>query len=190
MFVHTPGVKVVVPSNPYDAKGLLLAAIDDPDPVVVLEPIRVYRSIKGDVPDGHYTVPIGLAAMEHEGRDVTIIAYGAMMKEARAAAVQLEDDGVSVELIDLRSLVPFDTEMMVDSVRKTGRAVVVQEAHRSAGMASEIVAVLQEHALYHLNAPIERITGWDVVIPLRRAEKHYLPTVDQIVAAARRTLEA
>ena len=190
MFVHTPGVKVVVPSNPYDAKGLLLAAIDDPAPVVVLEPIRIYRSIKGEVPDGHYTVPIGLAAMEHEGRDVTLIAYGAMMKEARAAAAQLEDEGVSVELIDLRSLVPFDTEMMVDSVRKTGRAVVIQEAHRSAGMASEVAAVLQEHALYHLNAPIERITGWDVVIPLRRAEKHYLPTVEHIVAAAHRTLEA
>jgi pyruvate dehydrogenase E1 component beta subunit len=190
MFVHTPGVKVVVPSNPYDAKGLLLAAIEDADPVVVLEPIRIYRSIKGDVPDGHYTVPIGLAAMEHEGRDVTLIAYGAMMKEARVAGAQLEDEGVSVELIDLRSLVPFDTEMMVDSVRKTGRAVVIQEAHRSAGMASEITAVLQEHALYHLNAPIERVTGWDVVIPLRRAEKHYLPTVDQIVAAAHRTLEA
>jgi pyruvate dehydrogenase E1 component beta subunit len=190
MFVHTPGVKVVVPSNPYDAKGLLLAAIDDPDPVVVLEPIRIYRSIKGDVPDGHYTVPIGLAAMEHEGRDITLIAYGAMMKEARVAAAALEDEGVSVELIDLRSLVPFDTEMIVDSVRKTGRAVVIQEAHRSAGMASEITAVLQEHALYHLNAPIERVTGWDVVIPLRRAEQHYLPTVDQIMAAAHRTLEA
>jgi pyruvate dehydrogenase E1 component beta subunit len=190
MFVHTPGVKVVVPSNPYDAKGLLLAAVEDPDPVIVLEPIRVYRSIKGEVPAGRYTVPIGLAALEHEGDDVTLISYGAMMKEARAAAAELIVDGVGVELIDLRSLVPFDTEMIVDSVRKTGRAVVIQEAHRSAGMASEIIAVLQEQALYSLNAPIERVTGWDVVIPLRRAEKHYLPSVDQIVAAARRTLEA
>jgi pyruvate dehydrogenase E1 component beta subunit len=190
MFVHTPGVKVVVPSNPYDAKGLLLAAIDDPDPVVFLEPIRIYRSIKGEVPEGHYTVPIGLAALEREGRDVTLIAYGAMMKEARAAAAALDEQGVTVDLIDLRSLVPFDTEMLVDSVRKTGRAVVVQEAHRSAGMASEIAATLQEHALYSLNAPIERVTGWDVVVPLRRAERHYMPTTDDIVAAVRRTLEA
>ena len=190
MFVHTPGVKVVVPSNPYDAKGLLLAAVDDPDPVVFLEPIRIYRSIKGEVPDGHYTVPIGLAALEREGSDLTLIAYGAMMKEARAAAAVLEAEGVSTDLIDLRSLVPFDTEMMVDSVRKTGRAVVIQEAHRSAGMASEIAAVIQEHALYSLNAPVERVTGWDVVVPLRRAEKHYMPGIDQIVAAARRTLEA
>jgi pyruvate dehydrogenase E1 component beta subunit len=190
MFVHTPGVKVVVPSNPYDAKGLFLAAVDDPDPVIFLEPIRIYRSIKGEVPDGRYSVPIGLAALEREGRDVTLIAYGAMMKEARAATAALEREGVSVDLIDLRSLVPFDTEMLVDSVRKTGRAVVVQEAHRSAGMASEIAATLQEQALYSLSAPIERVTGWDIVVPLRRAERHYMPTVDDIVAAVRRTLEA
>ena len=189
IYAHTPGIKVVAASNPRDAKGLLLAAVDDPDPVIFLEPIRIYRAVKGDVPDEPYRVPLGVAAIEREGTDVTMIAYGAMMREVRAAADELADAGVSAEVIDLRTLDPVDSEAVVDSVRATGRAVVAQEAHRTAGLAAEIVAQIQEKALYSLLAPVERVTGWDTVVPLRRAEHHYVPTVARIVAAARRTME-
>lgn len=190
LYAHTPGVKVVVPSNPYDAKGLLLAAVDDPDPVIVLESIRSYRAIKGEVPDEPYRVPLGVAAIEREGSDVTLIGYGGMMREVRAAADALAADGVSAEVIDLRTLDPLDGEAVIESVRETGRAVVVQEAHRTTGMAAEVAAQIQEKALYSLLAPVERVTGWDTVVPLRRAEHHYVPTVARIAAAAHRTMEA
>jgi pyruvate dehydrogenase E1 component beta subunit len=190
IYVHTPGLKVVVPSTPHDAKGLLLAAIDDPDPVVFLEPIRLYRAIKDEVADGRYTEPIGEAAVERQGGDVTLISYGAMMREVRAAADALEAEGVVPEVIDLRTLSPLDVETVVASVAKTGRAVVVQEAPRTAGVASEVAAVLQEQALYSLLAPVQRVTGWDSVVPLRRAEKHYLPSTERVLAAARKVLEA
>jgi len=190
IYVHTPGLKVVVPSTPHDAKGLLLAAIDDPDPVVFLEPIRLYRAIKDEVADGRYTEPIGEAAVERQGGDVTLISYGAMMDEVRAAADALEAEGVVPEVIDLRTLSPLDVETVVASVAKTGRAVVVQEAPRTAGVASEVAAVLQEQALYSLLAPVQRVTGWDSVVPLRRAEKHYLPSTERVLAAARKVLEA
>lgn len=190
IYVHTPGLKVVVPGSPYDAKGLLLAAVEDPDPVVFLEPIRIYRALREDVPDEAYTVPIGEAHLERSGSDVSLIAYGAMLREARKAADVLELEGVSVDLVDVRSLSPFDTETVVGSAAATGRAVVIHEAHRSAGFGAEIAAQIQERALYSLLAPIQRVTGWDTVVPLRRSEKHYVPSVDRIVAAARRTLEA
>lgn len=190
IYVHTPGVKVVVPSTPHDAKGLMLAAVADPDPVIMLEPIRLYRAVKGEVPDGYYTVDIGRAVVEHEGSDVTLIAYGAMMKEARIAIDALAATGIGAELIDLRTLSPLDTETIVGSVAKTGRAVVVHEAPRTAGLAGEIIAQIQEHALYSLLAPIERVTGWDTIVPLRRAEKHYMPSVERIEAAVMRTLNA
>lgn len=190
IYAHIPGLKVVVPARPYDAKGLLLAAVDDPDPVVFLEPIRLYRSVKEEVPDAGYRVPIGLAAIERAGDDLTMVSYGAMMREARRAADRLEDEGVSIELIDLRTLVPWDTEAVLASVDKTGRAVIVQEAPRTAGFAAEIAAEIQERSLYALRAPVERVTGWDTVVPLRRAEHHYLPGAARIVAAARRALEA
>jgi pyruvate dehydrogenase E1 component beta subunit len=190
IYVHTPGLKVVVPSTPHDAKGLLLAAIDDPDPVVFLEPIRLYRAIKDEVADGRYTEPIGEAAVERQGGDVTLISYGAMMREVRAAADALEAEGVVPEVIDLRTLSPLDVETVVASVAKTGRAVVVQEAPRTAGVASEVAAVLQEQALYSLLAPVQRVTGWDSVVPLRRAEKHYLPSTERVLTAARKVLEA
>ncbi|VAV94119.1 Branched-chain alpha-keto acid dehydrogenase, E1 component, beta subunit [hydrothermal vent metagenome] len=188
IYAHTPGLKVVVPSTPYDAKGLLLAAVEDPDPVVFLEPIRMYRAIREDVPDEPYTVPIGVAELVEEGDDVTLIGYGAMMKEIGAAFELLTASGVSVEVIDVRSLVPLDTETIIESVRKTGRAVVVQEAPRTAGFGAEIVAQIQEHALFSLEAPVERVTGWDTIVPLRRAEKHYMPSTEDIVQAAHRTL--
>ena len=190
IFAHTPGLKVVVPSRPADAKGLLLAAIEDPDPVIFLEPIRLYRAIREEVASGPYTLPIGTASIEQEGDDVTIIGYGAMMREARSAAAELSGLGASVELIDVRSLVPFDAETVVASVEKTTRAVVVHEGHRTVGFGAEIAAVIQEHALYSLHAPVERVTGWDTVVPLRRAEHHYIPDSDRIVKAALRTLEA
>lgn len=190
VFAHTPGLKVVVPSRPYDAKGLLLAAIADPDPVVFFEPIRLYRAIKEEVPDAAYTVPLGVASMEREGDDLSIISYGAMMHDVRKAAAALDAEGVGADVIDLRSLVPLDADLVIESVTKTGRAVVVQEGHRTAGFAAEVVAQIQERALYSLLAPVERVTGWDTVVPLRKSEDQFVPGVDRIVAAARRALEA
>lgn len=188
IYAHTPGLKVVVPSTPYDAKGLLLAAIADPDPVIFLEPIRLYRSVSEDVPDESYTVDIGSARVVDEGSDISLISYGAMMKETRAAAEVLGQDGVSVEVIDLRTLVPLDTETIVASVNKTGRVVIVTEAAKTAGFAAEVAAELGAQCLYSLEAPIERVTGWDTVFPLKRSEHLYLPSVERVVAAARRTL--
>jgi pyruvate dehydrogenase E1 component beta subunit len=190
IYAHTPGLKVVVPSRPADAKGLLAAAIADPDPVIFLEPIRLYRAIKEEVAQEPYTVPLGVASIERAGSDVTLISWGAMMREVRAAADELEADGHSVEVIDLRTLVPLDADAVVESVGRTGRAVVVQEAHRTAGFASEVAALLAERALYSLAAPVERVTGWDTVVPLRTGEEHYIPSVDRVVAAARRALSS
>ncbi len=190
VFTHTPGLKVVVPSRPYDAKGLLLAAIEDPDPVVFLEPIRSYRAVREDIPDEAYTVALGEAAVEQEGGDVTIVAYGAAMRDARAAAADLAATGVGVDLIDLRTLVPLDAATVLESIEKTGRLVVVQEGHRTAGFAAELAALAAERALYSLAAPVERVTGWDTVVPLRRAEHHYIPDAARIMAAARRALDA
>jgi pyruvate dehydrogenase E1 component beta subunit len=189
IYAHTPGLKVVTPSTPADAKGLLLAAVADPDPVVFLEPIRLYRSVKEDVPDGPYTTEIGTAAIRNEGSDVTILTWGAMTKEARAATEALEREGVSVELIDVRSLVPLDTDTIVRSVARTGRAVIVHEAPRTGGFGGEIAAILAERAMFSLLAPIQRVTGWDTVFPLKRGESVYLPSVERIVAAVRTTLE-
>lgn len=190
IYIHTPGIKVVVPSTPYDAKGLLLAAVADPDPVVVLEPIRLYRSVKGEVPDDPYEVPIGVADLVSEGDDVTLIGYGSMMREIRQAVGVLSERGVSAEAIDLRTLSPLDMDTVVASVEHTGRAVVVHEAPRTGGIGGEIAATIQERALYSLLAPVQRVTGWDTIVPLRRSEKHYVPTVDRIIAAVDLTLGA
>lgn len=189
MYAHTPGIKVAVASTPHNAKGLLLAAVADPDPVVLLEPIRLYRATREEVPDEAYTTPLGQAEVRREGSDVTLIAYGAMLRECERAAEALAADGVSAEVVDVVTLSPLDAETLIGSVRRTGRAVVVVEGHRTAGMASEIASVLQEQALYSLLAPVERVTGWDIVVPLKRAEQYYTPDPARIVAAARRTLE-
>ncbi len=189
IYVNVPGLKIVVPSTPYDAAGLLHSAIADPDPVILLEPIRLYRSVREDIPALPFEVPIGVARVERLGTDVTLISYGAMTKEVRAAADQLESGGVTAEVIDLRTLVPLDETTLLESVIKTGRAVVVNEAPRTGGFASEIAAIIQERALYSLHAPVQRVTGWDTVFPLRRTEDYYLPSVDRIVAAAQATLE-
>ena len=189
IYAHTPGLKVVVPATPYDAKGLLLAAINDPDPVVFCEPIRLYRSVKEEVPDGWYEVPIGEARVERTGEDITLITWGAMTTEVRGAATALEAEGVSVEVIDLRSLVPLDTDTIEASVEKTGRVVIVHEAPKTAGFGAEVAALIAERCLYSLEAPVRRVTGWDSVFPLKRSEHQYLPSVERIVRAARQTLE-
>jgi len=189
LYAHVPGLKVVVPSTPHDAYGLLLAAVDDPDPVIFLEPIRLYRSARGEVPEEPYTVPIGTAKVEKPGSDVTIIAYGSMMREARAAVTELAQGDVDAELVDLRTIVPFDTETVLESVTRTGRAVVVHEAPRTAGFGAEIASQIYEQAFYSLLAPVERVTGWDTVVPLRRAEQHYVPSVARVVAAVHRVME-
>jgi pyruvate dehydrogenase E1 component beta subunit len=188
IYAHIPGVKVVVPSTPRDARGLLLAAVEDPDPVVFLEPIRLYRAVKEDIPEIYYKVDIGPVRIERTGNDVTLISWGAMMKETRRAASDLEEEGVSVEVIDVRTLAPLDREGIAASVEKTGRAVVVHEAPLTGGFGGEIAATIQELCLYSLQAPVERVTGWDTVFPLKRSEGHYLPSVDRITAAARKTL--
>lgn len=190
IYTHIPGLAVVVPSTPVDAKGLLLAALEYPDPVIFLEPIRLYRSVKEVVPEGRYTIPLGEAAIVRSGADVTLISYGAMMRETRRAAETLAGEGVECEVIDLRTLVPLDVATIVSSVEKTGRAVVIHEAPRTSGFGAELVAQIQEKALFSLRAPIERVTGWDVVVPLRKTEHFYTPSDERIIAAIRRTLEA
>ncbi len=188
IYAHTPGLKVVVPATPHDAKGLLLAAVEDPDPVIFCEPIRLYRAVKEEVPDGWLTTSIGEARLERSGDDVTLISWGAMIQETRLAADLLEDDGYRPEVIDLRSLVPIDRQALVTSVNRTGRAVVVHEAPRTGGFGAEIAALLQEECLYSLAAPVQRVTGWDTVFPLKKAEHLYLPSPERIAEAARRTL--
>ena len=189
IYAHIPGVKVVVPSTPGDARGLLLAAIADPDPVIFLEPIRLYRAVKENIADGYGTTEIGPVRVERQGDDLTIVGWGAMMREARQAANLLEQEGVSVELIDVRTLSPLDRDGLAESVEKTGRVVVVHEAPLTGGFGAEISASIHERCIYSLLAPIERVTGWDTVFPLKRSESHYLPSVDRIIGAAERTLE-
>ncbi|HEX6946368.1 MAG TPA: alpha-ketoacid dehydrogenase subunit beta [Acidimicrobiia bacterium] len=188
-YVHIPGIKVVVPSTPRDARGLLLAAIEDPDPVIFLEPIRLYRAVKEQVPEIYYRVDIGPLRVEREGTDVTLISWGAMMRETRQAATILGEAGVSVEVLDLRTLSPLDRDGIVASVEKTGRAVVVHEAPFTAGLGAEVAATIQERALYSLKTPVRRVTGWDTIFPLKRSEHHYLPSVERIVTAAENALE-
>lgn len=190
IYVHTPGLKVVVPSRPSDAYGLMRSAIDDPDPVIFLEPIRSYRAVKEELAEQPDHVEIGAATVENEGRDISMISYGAMMKECREAVKRLTDDGISVELIDLRTLTPLDTDSVLGSVRKTGRAVLVSEAPRTAGVMSEVSAIISERAMFSLTAPVRRITGWDTVFPLKRSEGLYLPSTERVVSAVRATMES
>ncbi len=181
-FVCIPGLKIVIPSNAHDAKGLLLASIADPDPVIFLEPKRVYRAAKGEVPEGHYTVPLSRAAVSRPGRDVTVLAYGAMLYEALDAASRAEKQGVSCEVIDLRTLWPVDIETVVASVKKTGRVVVVHEAPRTGGFASELIALICEKAFFHLQAPPARVTGFDTPFPYT-LEMEYMPLSHRIFPA-------
>lgn len=188
-FCHTPGLKVVVPSTPADAKGLLLSAIHDPDPVIFLEPKRIYRAVTGEVPDGDHRVEFGHARLVREGTDVSLFAYGAMVGPTVEAAESLEKEGIRAEVIDPRTLVPLDEEAIVASVEKTGRAVVVHEAPRFGGFGGEIAAVLAEKAFYSLKAPIARVTGYDTPFPYA-LEHLYLPNAEKIATAARAAVRA
>lgn len=184
LFCHMPGLKVVVPSTPYNAKGLLLSAIRDPDPVVFLEPSRLYRSIKGEVPDGEYTVPLGKASIYQEGRDITVVAWGTMLHRAAEASEDFD-----CEIIDLQTLRPFDEEAIINSVKKTGRLVIVHEAPRVSGFGAEIAALVAEEAFEYLKAPVLRVTAPDAVIPMARLEDYYMPGPERIKKAYARVME-
>jgi len=201
LFAHVAGIKTVIPSSPYDAKGLLIAAIEDDDPVIFLEPKRIYNGPfnghhdqpvqpwskfkESDVPEGHYTIPLGKAAVVREGSAVTVVAYGTMVHVAKAAA---EDSGIDAEVIDIRTIVPLDIDTIAASVRKTGRCVVLHEATRTSGFGAEISAQVQETCFYHLEAPIERVTGWDTPYP-HAFEWQYFPGPARVIEAMRRAME-
>lgn len=182
LFIHVAGLKVVCPSNPHDAKGLLLASIRDPDPVLFFEPKRIYRAAKGDVPEGDYTVPLGKAAVVREGKDVTILAWGAMLYEAIAAADDARAQGIECDIVDLRTLWPLDIDTVMDSVKKTGRVVIVHEAPRTCGFGAELVALVSERAFVHLEAPPTRVCGYDTPFPYT-LEMEYLPLAHRILPA-------
>ena len=182
IFSQTPGIKMVVPSNPYDAKGLLAAAIRDPDPVIFYEPMRIYRAIKQDIPEEEYIVPIGKASVIREGSNLTLIAWGSMLKTATEAVDKLNKK-YSVEIIDLRTINPFDADTIINSVKKTGRCVIVHEAIKTAGFAAEIIATINEKALLSLEAPVLRVTAPDVPYPLAKLENYYLPSHERIIKA-------
>jgi 2-oxoisovalerate dehydrogenase E1 component beta subunit len=188
IFAHIPGLRVVVPSSPARAYGLLLAAIRNPDPVVFFEPTRLYRAAREEVEDDGAALPLDRAFVLREGSDITFVTWGAMTKETWAAARRLEEDGVSAEILDLATLKPFDSDGLLASVAKSGRCVIVHEAPLTGGIGAEIAARLAEGGLVSLLAPVERVTGWDTVMPLPRLEQQYLPSVERIVAAARRAL--
>ncbi len=187
-YVHEPGLKVAIPSTPHDAKGMLIAAIRDPDPVVFLEPKKIYRAFREEVPDGPYEVELGEAAVRREGSDVSVFTWGAMTRPTLEAAENMADD-VDVEVVDLRTLSPLDEETVVASFEKTGRAAIVHEAPKTAGVGAELTATLQEEALLHQEAPIKRVTGFDVPFPLAALEDYYLPEPERIESGIRETVE-
>lgn len=181
LMAHTPGIRVVIPSNPYDAKGLLLSSIESNDPVVFLEHMKLYRSFRQEVPEGYYTLPLDKAAVAHEGSDVTIVTYGYMVREALKAVDVLKEQGINAEVIDLRTVSPIDIETIVASVEKTGRLVVVQEAQRQAGVGATVMAEIAERAILNLKAPIGRVAAPDTVYPFGLAENDWLPNEEDIV---------
>lgn len=185
-FAHIPGIKVVIPSTPYEAKGLLISGIRDPDPVIFLEPKRVYRAIKEEVPEKPYTIPLGKANVVKEGNDVTLISYGAMLRTCRQVAEKSKHD---IELIDVRTLSPLDTKTILESAQKTGRVVVVHEAPRSCGFGAELAATISEKDLLHLKAPVIRVTGFDTVMPLPKLEDYYIPAAERIEASIEKAMD-
>jgi 2-oxoisovalerate dehydrogenase E1 component beta subunit len=188
LYAHTPGLRVVIPSSPARAYGLLLASIRDPDPVIFLEPSRMYRLVKQDVPDNGEALPLDRCFILKEGTDITLVSWGAMLHETMRAAKTLETKGISAEVIDVATIKPLDMETILDSVHKTGRCVIVQEAPRMCSVSSEIAAQLAEKALLSLQAPILRVTGYDVTVPYLRLEKQYLPSDARIIAAVEETM--
>ncbi|MDG0024988.1 alpha-ketoacid dehydrogenase subunit beta [Trinickia sp. Y13] len=190
LFAHIPGLRVVMPSSPARAYGLLLAAIRDPDPVLFLEPTRLYRLFKQSVDDDGQALPLDTCFTLREGSDVTLVSWGAMLQEVLRSADQLAESGIAAEVIDVATLKPLDVDTILASVAKTGRCVIVHEAPRTCGLGAEIAAAIAERGLYSLLAPIERVTGYDVVVPLFRLETQYMPSVARIVGAVKKTLEA
>ncbi|MXQ53919.1 alpha-ketoacid dehydrogenase subunit beta [Shimazuella alba] len=188
LITQTPGIKVVCPSNPYDAKGLLISAIRDNDPVFFMEHLKLYFSIKGEVPDGEYTVPIGKANVVKEGKDVSIFTYGAMVHTSLKAAEAAEKEGISVEVIDLRTLSPLDMDTVVASIEKTNRAIVVQEAPKQAGIAGELIAQINEKAIFHLEAPVLRVTGPSTVLGFPLIEEEWVPSPDRVKKAIQKVM--
>lgn len=185
LFAHIPGLKLVIPSTPYDTLGLLRSAMRDPDPVIFMEPKRIYRAFKQEVPDEDYTVPIGKAKIVKPGKDITVVAWGALVREVESALKLIENDNISVELIDLRTIAPFDRETIVESVKKTGRLLVVHEAVKSFGPGAEIVATVQEKAFYYLAAAPKRLTAPDITVPLPKGEHHFMIDPKQIALEIR-----
>jgi len=188
-FGHVPGLKVVMPSTPYDAKGLLISAIEDPDPVIFMEPKRIYRSGKQEVPEEMYRIPIGKAKVVQEGSDITVVAWGAMMRESQKALKLLENENISVELIDLRTINPIDEETIIESVKKTGRFLVVQEAVKTYGPGAELISLVNEKAFLHLEAAPTRVTGFDITVPLARGEHFHFVQPERIAAEIKKVVE-
>lgn len=190
LFLQAPGLKVVIPSNPYDAKGLLASAVADPDPVLFLENIKLYRSFRQETPAEHYTIPLGKANLVQEGSDVSIFAYGAMVNVALEAAKKAQQElGASCEVIDLRTVWPLDEDAIISSVEKTGRAIVIHEAPRAGGIGAEITAIINEKCLYSLTKPVARVTGYDTPFPVPGVEDYYLPTAGKVLAALKEIME-
>ncbi len=188
LFVHLPGCKVVIPSNPYDAKGLMVSAIREDDPVIFCEPKKLYRAFKQEIPEEEYTVPLGEAKIVREGTDVTVVSWGNMARVSNDAAELAQEQGISAEVIDLRTVSPLDKKSVIDSVKKTGRVVVVHEAPRSCGVGAELVATIARRAILELRAPMERITGFDIITPYPRLEDYYLPSPKRVLNAIKRTM--
>jgi pyruvate dehydrogenase E1 component beta subunit len=180
LYAQIPGLKVVIPSTPYDAKGLLISAIRDNDPVLFWEPKRIYRAFKQEVPEGPYEIPIGKAKIIQPGEDITVVSWGAMVRDVQKAIEMLKDKDISVELIDLRTIAPMDRDSFVESVKKTGRILVVHEAPKTLGVGAEIISIVNEKAFLYLEAPPTRLTGFDTTFPLPRGEQHYIPTPERI----------
>ncbi|KOP82350.1 alpha-ketoacid dehydrogenase subunit beta [Cytobacillus solani] len=188
IFTHMPGIKVVCPSNPYDAKGLLIAAIEDPDPILYLEPMRSYRSTREEVPEGKYMIEIGKGKKMIEGDDVTVISWGAMMPIALKAAEEMKIEGIQCEVIDLRTLFPIDKDIIAESVQKTGRTVIVHEAHATGGIGNDVLAIINDTSFLYQKAPAERVTGFDAPVPYFGFEDHYLPNETRIKHAIRKVM--
>lgn len=188
-YAHVPGLKVVIPSTPADAKGLLLSAIRDPDPVIFFEPKKLYRTVKGNVSDGDYTVPIGKARLVQEGADMSIITWGAMVSVCQEAAQKAAQNGISIEIIDIRTIAPYDQDAVLATAQKTGRVLIVHEAPRTIGFSAEIAAQIAEKSLFYLKAPIERVTGYDTVMPLYKLEKLYLPDKQRVLQAIEKVMQ-
>lgn len=188
LYAHIPGIKVVVPSTPHDAKGLMISAIESDDPVIFMEPKRIYRAIKQEVAEEKFSIPIGKAKVLTEGRDVTVIAFGALIRECQKAIVMTKEAGISVELIDLRTIYPIDRETIVNSIKKTGRVVIVAEAPESFSVGSELMAIANEEAFLSLEAPPKRVMGFDTIVPLAQGEPFYMISPDRIFYEIEKTV--